>query len=80
MNRRGVPWQKKCPCKDRKFVNHNLKHDKKSIFTAGKSEKNQDVEEEEFHNIHYHPAEGNLQRTQIRVDGKDVDQLQRTKC
>ena len=44
-----------------------------SVLTAGESKQDEDVEEEEFHNIHHHATKGDLKRTQIGIDREDVD-------
>ena len=46
-------------------------------LTAGEGEQHQDVQEEELHDVHDHPAEGDLQGPEVRVHGEDVDKFER---
>lgn len=47
------------------------------VFTAGECEQHQHVEEEEFHNVHNHPGQGDLQGSEVGVHGEYVDEFQR---
>ena len=45
-------------------------------LTTGEGEEHQEVEETKFTNIENHPAQRDLEGTEVRVDREDVDQLQ----
>ena len=47
-----------------------------SLLTAGEGEEHQEVEKTKFTNIQNHPAQGDLEGSEVRVDREDVDQLQ----
>lgn len=49
-----------------------------NVLTACKSEENQGVNEEEFHNVDHHTTQGNLERSQMWVDGEHMDQFEST--
>lgn len=46
-------------------------------ITTREGEENKHVEEEELHDVHDHPRQGNLQRAEMRIYGEYVDELQR---
>ena len=47
-----------------------------TLLTTGEGEEHQEVEKTKFTNIQNHPAQGDLEGTEVRVDREDVDQLQ----
>lgn len=48
------------------------------LFTARECEQHQHEEEEEFHNVHNHPGQGDLQGAEVGIHGENVHQFQRT--
>lgn len=51
----------------------------KLIEATAECKENENVEEEEFHDIHDHAGEWNLKWTQMWIHRKDVDQLEGAK-
>lgn len=49
-----------------------------SKLTTGKGEENQRIDEEELDDVDDHTSQRDLQRSQVRVDGEQVDQLEGT--
>lgn len=49
----------------------------KLVEAVGEGQQHQAVDEEEFKDIQQHPAERDLQRTQMRVGGEERDEAQR---
>ena len=47
------------------------------VHTAPEGEHDQDEQEHPLHDVKDHFAEGNLQGTEVRVDGQDVDNLEK---
>lgn len=52
--------------------------EKRNKLTAREREQNQAVDEKELDNIDHHSTQRNLQRSQVRIDGKQMDQFKGT--
>lgn len=46
------------------------------VHTTWKGEKHKEEEGREFENVHHHSAQWNLEWSQIRIDGENVDEFQ----
>ena len=47
-----------------------------TLLTTGEGEEHQEVEKTKFTNIQNHPAQRDLEGTEVRIDREDVDQLE----
>ena len=45
------------------------------VHAAGEGEEHQEVKECELHDVNHHPAQGDLEGPQVRVDGENVDKF-----
>lgn len=52
--------------------------EKRNKLTAREREQNQAVDEKELDDIDHHSTQRNLQRSQVRIDGKQMDQFKGT--
>ena len=46
------------------------------VLTTRKCEADEDEEAHPLHDVHHHPAEADLQRAEVRVDGEDLHDLE----